>query len=123
MSRRAALRAATVGAQKKFANELVEVGEVKFEVRQPTIAARSAILKAAKAQSGDNDRVDLAALQVEALLRCVFVPAGEEQAGELVFEEADRASLLEQPTGGFVDTLAEVALRLLNVDKEDLEKN
>lgn len=115
---RDALRAATLGAGKQFSKELVTIGEAVFEVRQPTISARSAILKAAKAQSGDSDRLDVGALQVEAVLRCVFDP----ENGQRVFEEADRAALFEQPAGSFVDTLAEVALRLLNVDKDDLEK-
>lgn len=124
---RAALRAATVGAKKKFQKELVTLKDVAgpdgqavvVEVRQPTVKKRSAIFSAAKALSGDPDKMDLGMLQVEAVLQLSHVPGTE----ELVFEEADRPNLLDQPAGSFVDDLTEVAMKLLNVDAAELEKN
>jgi hypothetical protein len=119
VSKRAELRALTVGAPKQFKTKLVQVGDAQFEVRQPSIKSRSDIFKAAKAWGGDKDKLDVAVLQVEAVIRCTFEPGST----TLVFEEADRQSLLEQPSGSFVDELSAAALAMLNVDEEDLRKN
>lgn len=113
------LRSVTVGAPKHFKSQMVKVGDAEFEVKQPTVAARAAILKAAKAQGGDADKIEIGALQVEAVMRCTFVPGTSER----VFEDADRDSLMQQPAGSFVDDLAAVALDLLNVDAKVVEKN
>lgn len=85
---------------------------IEVEVREPSIAARAAILRASKVQSGKADDVDLAALQLEAVLSCVYVPGTQ----QLVFEAGDKKALLEQPSGGYFDELAGVALRLMNVE-------
>lgn len=114
---RAEVRARTVGAYKQFRKQLVDLGNgVVVEVRQPTIKARAAIFRAAKAMSRSAETLELADLQVEAVLRCTFV--GDEPA----FEDADRDSLLGQPPGGWFDTLSEAALEMLNVDQQDLKK-
>jgi hypothetical protein len=118
MNARDQVRALTVGARKQFKSETVKVGDAEIEVRQPSIRGRGIIMKAAGAAAG-TDKIDLAALQVEAVIQCCFIKDTELRA----FEDADRDNLFNQPAGGFVDELAEVALRLLNVDTGDLEKN
>ena len=115
---RTTFRAKTVGAQKQFRKQQVDIGDgMVVEVRQPSIKARAAIFKAAKAMSGDAASLELAELQVEAVLRCTYV------GDELAFEPGDRESLLEQPAGGWFDTLSQAALDMLNVDEKELRKN
>lgn len=120
------LRAALLGAPRRFRSQLVKVateaGELEVEVRAPSVRSRGLILRRAKALSGDAEKVEPEQLQVEAVLQCSFRPGSEER----VFEEADREALLSQPAGGFVDRLAEVALPMLNVEeaeRKELEKN
>lgn len=96
---------------------------ILFEVRQPSVAMRSAILARArvgKAQkSGDPDQVASDELIVECALQLVYLPGSEER----VFEEADRSVLKALPVGSFLDNLAEVALPLLNVEGGTVGKN
>lgn len=93
---------------------------VVVEVRQPTVKDRSAITRAAKAQSGDADKVDTGVLIAEAVIKLSFVPGTDER----YFEDADRAALLEQPAGGFVDQVGQVALKLMNFGSDEVaEKN
>lgn len=115
---RSDIRAATVAAQARFASKTVNVNGQDVEIRQPNIKQRSEILRLAKAQSGDKDRVDLASLSIESIIRCCYVPGTNEK----VFGDADRDTLAEMPSGSFVDDLASAALGLMNVDKEEAEK-
>lgn len=112
------IRAATVGANKRFKSKILNVEGQDVEVRQPNVKARAAILKAAKASSGA-EKLELGELQVEAIIRCCFEPGTDIP----VFEAGDRDGLMAQPAGGWFDALAEAAVELLNVDKEDLRKN
>lgn len=109
------------GSEKKHPPLLDEAGvPLVVEVREPSIAARGAILKASKAASGKTDDIDIAALQLEAVVACTFVPGTQQP----VFEAGDRQALLNQPPGGYFDELAAVALRLMNVESEKAaEKN
>jgi hypothetical protein len=114
---RAGFRQRTVGAQKQFKKVTVDLGDgAMAEVRQPSIKARAAIFKAAKAMGGQEE-IELAELQAEAVIRCTFL-----EDGRPAFEAEDRESLLEQPAGGWFDKLAEKALELLNVDDKELAK-
>jgi hypothetical protein len=115
---RAGFRARTVGALKQFKKVQVDLGDgVVVEVRQPSIKARAAIFKAAKALGG-KDALEPAQLQVEAVMLCTFL-----EDGAPAFEPSDRDALFEQPAGGWFDKLAEAALELINVDQKELEKN
>lgn len=99
---------------------LDEAGKpVCAEVREPTIKQRAGIFRAAKAQGGSANEVEVDTLQVEALLQCTFVPGTE----QLWFEPGDRAVLLEQRAGGWADELAQAILPMLNVETEAIEKN
>jgi hypothetical protein len=120
---RDAIRAATLGRNQKSKTKLVNISktddgqDIAVELRQPSVRARSAILKRSKAH--DRDRLDLAELQVTAIIECAYEPGTSNK----VFGEADRETLAEMPAGSFVDELAAAALELLNVDAGDLEKN
>lgn len=92
---------------------------IMVEVRRPSVSGRGSIMKAAKAASGDRDKLELAELQIEAVLRCSYEPGTD----VLVFDEPDRKDLRVRPVGGWVDDLAEAALELLNIDVKDVEKN
>lgn len=104
------LRAKTLGAGGKRQEEIIEIDGEKFVVRQPTVAQRSDILRKSKATTGDTERIDLAEMQVWAVIHCVYTTEGDQ-----VFEPADYEALRNQPTGGFVDTLGAAALRMMNV--------
>lgn len=128
------LRKNTLGKQAKFRSKLVlltdeegnnEIGPdgkpLAFEVRQPTVAGRSEILKASGAlnqKGGGSEVSNLSALQVRAVIECTFVPGTNDR----VYSEADAPVLFSTPTGSYVDTLAEVALELLNVDPGEAKK-
>ena len=103
------LRAKTLGSSKRK-EETVEIDGDTFIVRQPTVAERALILRKSGATSGEADKVDIAEMQVWAVIQCVYTPDGER-----VFEEADYEALRNAPTGSYVDKLAAEALRLMNV--------
>lgn len=112
------LRAATVGAAKTFAEEIVEYQCEKYKVRQPNVLERSMIMQKAKIAAGDAEKVDLAKLYVWATIYCVYT-----EDGELIFTHEDYDSLERQPCGGFVDVFAPVVMKLMNVDAEEKAKN
>jgi hypothetical protein len=118
MSIRDQIRAKTVAKQKNFKHEIVKFDDIDVEIRQPTVGDRASIIDSAatpdeKAPNGV--RVDLAKLQVSAVLACAFVPGSDEKA----YDEADRPSMLAAPAGGWFDDLAKVAMRMVNVDVGD----
>lgn len=123
MSTRDRLRAKTVGAAKRFREEIVEFEGEKFIVRQPSVAQRSAILQRARVATNDKGQLaaemDMAALQVWATICCTYA-TGEEKP---LFEEGDVESLMGQPSGGFVDLFGNTALKLMNVEAENDGKN
>lgn len=94
-------------------------GPLEVELRQPTVAGRSTVLKAAGVTGDGKGTVDLARLQVAAVLACSFEP----ETGAKLFEAADEAALLDLPAGGWFDELATAALALINVDQEDARKS
>lgn len=112
-----ALRAATVGAPAKLLSKIVEIGPHKFEVRQPTVAARSEIMRLAEAiKMGADGKPemgrDFGLLLIQAAIACVFLPGSDRH----VFTKHDVAAMKEAPSGGFVDVLGKAALDLLNVE-------
>jgi hypothetical protein len=123
MSLKNQLRSATLGNVRAFRSQLVKVkgpeGELEVEVREPSVATRSRIMKEAGVVGGDASKIDLAKLQVEAVMLCAFVPGSTER----VFEDMDREALLALPPGGFLDDISSVAMRFLNLDEDDIKKN
>lgn len=112
------LRAKTLGAGTKRREETVEIDGETFVVRQPTVAERSFILRKSGANTGNAEQVEISEMQVWAVIKCVYSPEGER-----VFEDADYEALSNAPTGGFVDQLAAVALRLMNVAVTDAKNS
>lgn len=97
----------------------VEGGALEVELRQPSVAGRSAILKAAGVSGDGKGAVDLGRLQVAAVMACAW----DVETGAKAFEPADEAALLELPAGGWFDEVATAALALVNVDQEDARKS
>lgn len=99
--------------------------EAFVEVREPNLRTRNAILKAATDIDSKSGKVniDSARLQVETIIALTYEPGSNEVR---VFDEKDRQALLNQPAGGFVDDLYEVAHELMNLaglDEKEIEKN
>ncbi len=127
MSLRNKLRSATLGNVRAFRSTVVKVSlpnehgveELEIEVREPSVATRARIMKEAGVQSGDMARLDIARLQVEAVMVCSFVPGTNDR----VFDDIDRDALMQLPPGGWIDALSAPAMRFLNLDEDDIKKN
>lgn len=110
------IRNALIGSKPEFKSEEVEVGGKKIEVRQLTVGDRNGLIEKCK---GDNG-VDGLKLQVYA----VIMTAHDPETGDKIFSPADYDTLVAQPSGGFVDTISNVAFRVLGISgEEDTEKN
>lgn len=114
---RDALRAATVGASRARAGEVVEVNGAQIEVRKPTVAERYEIITNAAKDGGKG--VDLRKMHASALINLCYIPGTEDR----VFEDADMKDLTDAEAGGWSDTLFEVAQKFLNVKASTLAKN
>lgn len=115
MTNRKNLRAATVGKAKDRLTTKIVIDGYELEVRQPTVRKRSAIVNSGQSEG----RTDMGQILASAIIECVYDPV----SGEPVYDEADRESLLEQPTGSFVDTLGNEVLRLMNVEAPKVGKH
>lgn len=106
-------------------SQIVEFDGVKYEIRAPSVKARSKILEKAGAYVAALDKtgkkqVDVAAMQVASVIYCTFVPQSEDEirAGaepEPVFDDGDFEELANKPAGDIIDVLAEVAMPMVNV--------
>lgn len=79
------------------------------EVRAPSVAVREEILAASRVKRGKEMDLDTAKLHVECCIRIAHEPG----TGALVFSAADRKILTEQPAGGFVTAIGQVAQALV----------
>lgn len=90
--------------------------KVCVEVREPGLKLRSSIYRAAGIAPGaESEGIDMAQLQVEAVIALTYEPGSNVK----IFDEKDRQALLAQLSGGFVDDIFEVASDLMNVAKEE----
>jgi len=109
------LRAATIGAKKNFKSETIEFNGVKFEIRQPSVSARSELTKQC---TGSDGQINMFKFLVWLVIELTYEPNTDNK----VFTAEDYDTLVGQPTGGFVDAFSEVAASLVNVDMEDKKK-
>lgn len=121
MANKDSLRSSTIGAEKDFAKEIEEWDGKEFEIRQPSVSARSKILQKAQQKPGMENLgdVELSKMQIYSVIYCTFVPGTNER----VFDEGDIPALIEQPTDSFVDKFASTAMRLMNAKAEEKAKN
>jgi hypothetical protein len=111
------IRSATLGQQNKFRSEKVKHGSIEVEVRQLSYADRTALIE----KCTKDDKMDTLKLQVYAVIYTVVDP----ETGEKVFNEADYETMVQQPSGGYVDTFSKAAFKVLGLSAEegDAEKN
>ena len=113
-SNRDAIRSKLLGGRKR-ASKIIEIDEcLEVEVRQPTVGARSRIMKAAGMSAGSQDVSDLGALQIAAVVQCCFVPGTNER----LFDATDSGALEELPTADWFDDVSSAALDLMNAEPE-----
>ena len=113
MSKRNDLRAIALGS-KEFKKEIVEYGGVEFEVRQPSQGGRREVFKKAKDAEGVVDGFEF-------MLWSVIFNTFSPDTNERVFEDADYKTISNQPAGGLIDKLGEVAGKLMGTE-DDIEK-
>lgn len=94
----------------------------QVEVREPGLKQRSAIYRAAGITGNEGEGIDMAQLQVEAVVALTYEPGSNVK----IYTDADKPALLAQLAGGFVDDIFEVASEVMNVTKaqeETVSKN
>lgn len=115
------LRSLTVGREKKPKIVTVEWEGKQFQIRQPGVGDKIAIMEATGLEAGARGVMTMTAAglvrgRIEAAIRCTYVP----ETGERLFEEADRASLFGTPdtNGSFLKVVGDAAFALA-MDGED----
>lgn len=123
------LLASALGRQFTFPSELVEVDGETYEVRTPTVAARSRIIASGELTTGPAGATfDHAKMLVRAVLECTYVPLegidGKPTTGGAtrLFADEHIETLLASPPGGIADRLGQVALSLMNVKADEVGK-
>ena len=114
------LRSITVGAKVEHRKETVKFQGLEFEVRSPTVGARSQILESSRKMDAQGEAsFDFGLFRILAVVHLTYDP----NSGEKVFSTTDIPVMLESPTGSYVDVLGAVAEALINVDPEETAKN
>lgn len=113
------LRQATIGTTQHFEHKTVEFNGQKFDIRQPSIKARSQLRLRCTTTSNDGIEFDMFEFLVWSVIHNTYVP----NTNDLVFDEADYDILVANPTGGFMDEFAEVAASLVNISVDNKKKN
>lgn len=101
--------------QRKAVN--VNVNGKLFEVRQATMADRAKILAAGGIDTKDDG--DSSAMLVEAAMLCTYEPGSNKR----VFEQSDKAALLQAPAGSAVQSIGMIAIELMKVDVDAAKKD
>lgn len=118
-AKRKALRDLCLGEKADgFARKLVEFGGETFEVREPSVGERSEILKAAGVTPGDDKPLDVGKLTCAAVSNLVYVPGSNVR----VFDPGDVREMLNKRVSGFMSALGDVAVKMLNVEDDELGK-
>lgn len=106
---RDAIRSALFSGAPQFRSQSVELPSgIEVEVRQPTIRVRRELFNQCMDASGNLDANDFL---IKSILKNTFVPGTKDQR---VFDDADYDSILNQPTGGWVDQLIDAMSGLTN---------
>jgi hypothetical protein len=119
------IRGLTVGRKKQFKRETVDLGDgVIVEVKQPSVKERSKLVQEAHEQgkliAGKEQGFDPAVFQVLCIIQLTYEPGTDTR----VYERADFDSMMENPTEseGWLDKIGEVAMKMVNVKKEEVKK-
>jgi len=114
-STRKSVRDALLGKAPEFKKEIVEYEGIEVEIRQPSMKVRKQVMKRATDKEGNTDIFDFLIWSV--IENTYFVGSDEK-----IFEDTDYDSLVERPSGGFMDKFGEVAASLMNVEEDVSEK-
>lgn len=123
-----ALRNAALSRPQFIRQTVVHEGNT-YEVRQPSVALRGEIMKAARTQMVkgkkgedveiDASSMDLSRMQAMTVICCTFLPGTDER----LFDEADIDALLAMPAGGLFDKLSDMGQKLMAKKAEEAAKN
>lgn len=105
---RDSVRTALFSGAPKFRSELVEIDGVTVEVRQPSIRVRRELFNKCTTPSGN---IDPNEFLIWSIIKNTYLPGSRTKR---VFEDGDYEQLMNQPTGGWVDTLIDTMSRLTN---------
>jgi len=111
-SDRDSLRQAIFSGAPQFRSERVEIKGVTVEVRQPSIRMRRELFNQCMDGNGNLDANEFLILSV---LKSTFVPGTND---EHMFDEADYETIMNQPTGSWVDDLVEAMGRLTSPESQ-----
>lgn len=114
--KRDALREVTIGSNKNFKKEIVEVNGKELEVRQPSVADRDKLIERCKPAGSDD--ISWTDFMIWNVILNTYVPGTNER----VFEDGDYESLRNQPTNSFLDEIANVANRLAGAENDSVKK-
>ena len=115
---REALRKATLGTKRTVKKEIVKLNDLEFEIRQPTILERANLRKKCVTIEDGREVINVFDFLVWSVIENTYVPETDER----VFDAADYDTLMQNPSGGFMDKFGEIASNLMNVDF-DAKKN
>ncbi len=117
------LRAATLGANRNFTREVVQIDGNVFEVVQPTIKQRASFREAAMSIGTGEDgkgkaTFNMGEFALQTVIGLTCIPGTDDR----VFSQEDREAMELCPAGGWFDKLAEVAGKLCNISDDDVKK-
>ena len=119
MTNRDKLRKITLGVDPTFKKEIITYNGQEFEIRQPSIKARAELRQKCIKGTGENLDVDIFEFLVWSVIQNTYVPNSDEK----VFDDEDYDTLVSNPTGGFMDTFAETAAKMVNIKVDDIKKS
>lgn len=108
------IREKTIGRPVQYKTRDIEYEGEKVVFRQPSQKIRKNLVKQAT-KNGDFDAIDFQVRLVIALT--------EDDKGKKVFEDTDYDSLMDQPSGGFLELFAEECMLLLGNGQEQEEES
>src|SRR5690242_12353519 len=102
-------RAKLLGKERGVTREPITFEGDSYDIVQLTVGKRREMIDSVR--NPETGEPEALALQVMIVIWCTFVPGTSER----IFDNADLATLNEQPCGGFVDQFSEVAMRINNI--------
>lgn len=105
------IRDLTLGAKSKFRTKEIEYEGTKVQFRQLSLRERKELLERSKGTDGE---IDNTKLQVNAVIAMTVDPVTDKK----VFTKADFDTMMDAPTGGYVDTFVEAAMSLWGAEED-----
>lgn len=115
-SKTQSLREQILNQSPKTKKEDVDYYGIPVQLRGLRVRERQEIFEKSRNENGDVDGIKAVIL---AILKCTVDP----NSGEQVFEDTDYDTLMNEQSGGFVDTVMPVVNRLMGGTEEDAMGN